>query len=268
MHDSMFHAMCDGTGADINWGGSPHQPSWICRVDSKDPDKKPRAWGHLRLYDTDKYMKPCVKVATPFYYKGTLRCAKACGHFLKLCNGCHRFYLSRHKWDGACKGCHNAFFCSHECQSKSWGTHKRLCKGVIDVKDSDLPLAALFMESQTVKNKQQETAQRQETARLREALDASKKHEGIASDLRHANTLLVERLSLLGQKVDDHIDLNKSLCHKLMYLESHSEVVYNAIERVGPVYDNGVLVDPHVAFKTQIARLSLGEPQHAKGGKQ
>ena len=128
----------------VNWGGSPLHPSWICRMPN-DPDHDEAApWGPLRLFNSNRYVCPCTRIATPFYSKGTLRTAKLCQHYLKACDGCQDFFLTRRKWDGVCTGCHSAIFCSTKCQRDSWAQHKPHCKSVKAVSPADKPLVDLL----------------------------------------------------------------------------------------------------------------------------
>ena len=147
MHESMFHVQTDGCGTSIDWGGSQGSPSWICRVDPRaDNDKEPIPWGELPLFNSDQSVTPREILATPMHFKGGLRTATLGRHFLKLCTGCHHFFVSRRKWEGICSGCHDSLFCSVECHKASWGRHQATCRGTTHMAPADRSVAELCKE--------------------------------------------------------------------------------------------------------------------------
>ena len=208
MHERLFHVKtpCPSGyrgGTSMYWGGgSEYHPSWVCRVDPQDPDKQAINWGNLRLYGSDTYVSPGVKVATPVYFKGSLRSAKACDLFLKHCEGCKAFFLSRGKWDGACLGCHNAIFCSAACHKRSWPTHQYDCRGVAKKSPVDRELAILHHKHAETASCSREgwccpecaTKHRANTAKLRVVEDLYEASCKTIHGLRHANALLIQRI--------------------------------------------------------------------------
>tara|TARA_R110002072_G_scaffold303005_1_gene491253 strand:- start:10448 stop:11029 length:582 start_codon:yes stop_codon:yes gene_type:complete len=174
----------------VNWGGDVLQPTWIHRV-SADPEKGdgPVPWGPLPLFNSKLFICPCKTHATPFYFKGALRTAALCGHFLKSCDGCRLFFVTKRKWDAVCGGCHNAFFCSKACQARTWPDHRLHCCGKHTPSPADLPLT-------------------QHLARHLETLDDATLHSlettmhdanNTIHNLRRINAALIKRLQELQQ---------------------------------------------------------------------